>query len=99
MAYSKLSSYIKTVKHPDLKSKHSLTACLKKTSNFFEKSFHLHGNFTYKRAIFRTPIYLEPEASSKACRTCKMIIHIQGPSISEQFIQAFSKIFRPIQGY
>ena len=30
MAYSKLSSYIKTVKHPDLKSKHSLTACLKK---------------------------------------------------------------------
>ena len=33
----------------------------------------------YNRAIFRTPEHLEPEASSKASRTCKMIMHIQSP--------------------
>ena len=30
----------------------------------------------YNLAIFRTLAYLEPEASSKTCRPCKMIRHI-----------------------
>ena len=33
----------------------------------------------YNRAIFRTLTYLELEASSKASRTCKMIMHIWSP--------------------
>ena len=48
--------------------------------------------------MFRTLAYLEPEASSKGCRTCQMIMHVQSPNI-EQFIQTFSRIFRHIQGY
>ena len=33
----------------------------------------------YNHSIFRTLAYLKPEASSKACRTCKMIMHIHTP--------------------
>ena len=47
----------------------------------------------YNHSIFRTLAYLKPEASSKACRTCKMIMHIHTPCI-EQFTQAFSRIFQ-----
>ena len=43
----------------------------------------------YNLAIFR---------SSKACRTCKIIMHNQSHGI-EQFIQAFTRVFRHIQGY
>ena len=49
--------------------------------------------FIYSRAIFRTMACLEPETSSKTYRTCKMVMHIQSPT------KAFSRIFRPIQGY
>ena len=48
-----------------------------------------------------TLAYLETEVSSKACRTCKMIMHIQSPRIARTVyssifknIYAFSSIFR-----
>ena len=53
----------------------------------------------YNWAIFKTLIYLEPEASSKICRTCKMTMDIQNPGIFEQVIREFSYIFRGIQWY
>ena len=52
----------------------------------------------YNRAIFRTLAYSELKASSKACRTFKMIRHIQSPGI-EQFFNYFQRylgIFRDI---
>ena len=52
----------------------------------------------YNRAIFKTLTCLEPEASSKAYQ--KIIIYIlRALAYSEQYIQAFSKIFEDIQGY
>ena len=50
----------------------------------------------YNRAIFRTLAYLEPKASSKACRTCKMIMHIQSPGIVRTI---YSSIFKDIYAY
>ena len=35
----------------------------------------------YNRAIFKNLAYLEPRPSSKVCGTCKMIMHIQSPSL------------------
>ena len=51
----------------------------------------------YMTAIFKTLAHLEPQASSKACQTCKMVRHIQSPDI-EWLIQAFSRLIRDIQG-
>ena len=42
--------------------------------------------------IFRTLTRLEPKASSKSCRTCKVIKHIQSPSIVKNF-------FKHLEGY
>ena len=33
----------------------------------------LRNLFIFNRATFRTLAYLDPEASSKTCRTCKMV--------------------------
>ena len=40
--------------------------------------------------------YLEPKASSKACRTCKMIMHIQSPNIVKT---VHLNIFKDIDAY
>ena len=45
----------------------------------------------------QNPLFRTHE-STKACRKCKMIMHIQSPGI-EQFIQAFSRVFRHVQEY
>ena len=50
----------------------------------------------YNRAIFRALSYLEPEASSKPCQTCKVTMHIQSPGIAST---AFSSIFMNIYAY
>ena len=47
----------------------------------------------YQRVIFRTLTYLEREASSKYCWTCKMIMNIQSPSIVKT---VYLSIFRYI---
>ena len=55
----------------------------------------------YKRTIFRTLAYLEPEASStyilnessEACQTCKMTRHIQRPGIVRT---VYSNIFEDL---
>ena len=54
----------------------------------------LHG------AIFRTRAYLEPKASSKACQTCKMIMHNSEPrkSLFKHF-QRYLATFRNIDAY
>ena len=54
--------------------------------------------YIYSHAIFRTLAYWEPQASSKACGTWKMVKHIQNPG-TEQFVEAFSRMFSDIQGY
>ena len=54
------------------------------------------------RAIFRTLAYLEPEASSKACGTCMMIMLIQSPGIVRSIFkhfQGYLGIFRVIDAY
>ena len=57
----------------------------------------------YNRAIFRILAYLEPKASSKACRICKMIMHIKEPWHSENYLfkhfQGYLGIFRNIDAY
>ena len=50
----------------------------------------------YNRAIFRTLAYQEPEASSKSCETCKMIMNIQSTGIVRT---VYSNIFKEILGY
>ena len=57
---------------------------------------HIQDSDICKHAIFRILAYLEPEASPKACRICKMIKHIQRPDI---VITVYSCIFKDIQGY
>ena len=54
----------------------------------------LHNPCIYNRVIFRILAYLEPEGSSKACRTCKMILHIQIPGTV-----GYLGIFRDIDPY
>ena len=39
---------------------------------------------TINSAILRTQAHLEPETSLKACRTCKMIRHVQSPGIARR---------------
>ena len=56
----------------------------------------LHNLCIYNHAIFRTLADLEPDPSSKACETCKMIRHIQCPGIVKT---VYSNIFKDIQGY
>ena len=54
----------------------------------------------YNRAIFKTLAYSKPEASSKDCPTCKVIMHIQSPVIVKTvYSSIFSRIFRRIEGY
>ena len=54
----------------------------------------------YNRAIFKTLAYSKPEASSKDCPTCKVIMHIQSPVIVKTvYSSIFSRIFRHIEGY
>ena len=43
--------------------------------------------------------YLEPQASSKACRKCKISCIFKALEQSELFIQAYSRIFKHLQGY
>ena len=55
----------------------------------------------YNHTIFRILTYLnqnasEPEASSKVCQTCKMIMHIQNPDIVGT---VYSSIFGDIDAY
>ena len=50
----------------------------------------------YNRPIFRTLSHVEPEVSSKVCRTCKMIRLIQSPGIVRI---VYSSIFKDIQEY
>ena len=50
----------------------------------------------YNRVIFRTLVYLEPEAFSKSCQTFKMIRYIQSPGIVRT---VYSSIFKDIFGY
>ena len=49
--------------------------------------------YIYNRTLFRTLAYVEPEASSKAFRTCKMTRHIQVPAI------VYSSTFEEIHEY
>ena len=51
-------------------------------------------NIRNNRAIFRTLAYLEAEASSKVCRTCKMMMHIQSPGIVRTI---YSSVFKDIK--
>ena len=65
----------------------------------------LWNSCMYKRTIFRTLAYLEPEASStcilnessEACQTCKTTRHIQN-SLFKHFWGSLGK-FRDIDGY
>ena len=50
----------------------------------------------YNCAIFKTLADLEPETSSKVCKTCQMIRHIQSPGMVRT---VYSSIFKDIQGY
>ena len=50
----------------------------------------------YNRAIFRTLAFLEPEASSESCRTCKIIMHIQSPCIVRT---VYSNVFKDTLEY
>ena len=45
----------------------------------------------YMTAIFKTSAHLEPQTSSKACQTYKMVRHIQSPDIIGT---AYSSIFK-----
>ena len=47
----------------------------------------------YNCDMFRILAYLEAEASSKACQTCKMNMHIQSPGIVRI---VYSSIFKNI---
>ena len=51
-------------------------------------------NIRNNLSIFRTLAYLEAEASSKACRTCKMMMHIQSPGIVRTI---YSSVFKDIK--
>ena len=59
----------------------------------------LRNSCIWNRAIFKILAYLEPDTSSNVCQTYKIIIIFRVLAYSEQFIQAFSRIFRHIQGY
>ena len=48
---------------------------------------------------FRTLVSLEPKVSIKACRTCKIIMHIQSPGIIKTVYSNISGISRHIQEY
>ena len=43
-------------------------------------------------AIFKTLAHLEPQASSKACQTCKMVRHIQSPDIVRTTYSSFENL-------
>ena len=47
--------------------------------------------------LFRTSWVLE--SSSKACQICKMIMHIQSPSIIRTVCSSIFRVFRLAQGY
>ena len=68
----------------------SLLRHVKQYSDIFRT---LYNPCIYSRPIFRTAAHLEPEASSKSSRTCKMIRHIQSPSLVKR---VFSSIFKDI---
>ena len=53
----------------------------------------------YNHAIFKTLTHLEPEASSKACRTCKMMRHIHSLGKVRTVYSGISRIFRDIPWY
>ena len=59
------------------------------------ESTYLRIPCIYKRAIFRALGYLE-QASPKACRTCKMIMHVQSPGTVRT---VYSSIFKDFQAY
>ena len=67
----------------------TLLSCMEPQSERFGT---LRNPWIYNRAIFRTLAYLEPDASTKACRTCKIIMHIYGPDIVRS-------LFKHFQGY
>ena len=69
---------------------YSLLRHVKQYSDIFRT---LYNPCIYSRPIFRTAAHLEPEASSKSSRTCKMIRHIQSPSLVKR---VFSSIFKDI---
>ena len=56
----------------------------------------IHNPWIQKRDIFRTLAHLEPDALSKASRTCKMIRHTQSLDIVGT---VYSSIFKEILGY
>ena len=58
----------------------------------------LYNPYIYNRAIFRILAYSEPEVSSRACGTCKMIGYIQSPGIVRTVYSIISRKFRDIQG-
>ena len=66
---------------------------MKPQSKLFET---LRNPCIYHRAIFRTLDFLYPEASSKSCRTCNMIMHIQSPGIVRT---VYSNVFKDILEY
>ena len=53
------------------------------------KLYGLPGRPIYIFAIFKTLTYSKLEASSKACRTCEMIRHIQSPDIFRTLLKHF----------
>ena len=75
-----------------------------KTLRHTETSRHYCGIFSlfwtysclYNRAMFRTLAKLENKVSSKDCQPCKVIKHIQSPSMVRT---VYSSILKNIQGY
>ena len=56
----------------------------------------------YSHFIFRTLTHLESEASSRACRTCKITRHIQSPNIYRTLckrFQGYLRVFRDTDPY
>ena len=59
----------------------------------------LYNPYIHNRTIFRALTDLEPKATSKACKICKMRRHIQSSSIVRTDYSSISRIFGDIQGY
>ena len=71
----------------------ALLRCMEPNSDILRT---LRNPCIYNSAILRIVAYLEPESSSKACWTCKMIMHIQSHGIVRTVC---SSIFKDIQRY
>ena len=92
--FSHVQAYWRTIRHTE-----AIQTLLRHNAPYSDIFRNLCKLCLYNRGIFRTLAYSEPKTSSKACRTFKMIRHIQSPGIVKTIYSSILRISMDIQGY